>query len=134
MINITYKIVLYRGKVHHNLIHELNHVYEFNLLEVNDNGYLAVTGWDRLNCNINGEESDEIREYELFNEIINEMISQEITEILFNRKQYIFNDQSNAKYSGGTSYERTKFIIKEFFIIFSNSSRYFLSYSFRSSL
>ena len=99
----------------HNLIHELNHVYEFNLLEVNDNGYLAVTGWDRLNCNINGEESDEIREYELFNEIINEMISQEITEILFNRKQYVFNDQSNAKYSGGTSYERTKFIIKEFY-------------------
>lgn len=99
----------------HDLIHELNHVYEFNLLEVNDNGYLAVTGWDRFRCTVNVEEPDEIREYELFSEIINEMISQEITKILFNRKQYIFNNENNAKYSGGTRYVRTKFIIKEFY-------------------
>ena len=55
------------------------------------------------------------REYELFNEIINELISQEITQILFESNGYIFNTKEDAKIKGGTSYENTMFLIKEFY-------------------
>ena len=50
-----------------------------------------------------------------FNEIINELIAQEISEIMSQYRQYIFNTKEDKKITGGTSYERTKFLVKNFY-------------------
>jgi len=76
-----------------------------------------------LKCNINSqsqkivflEEDKEKRKYELFNEIINELISQEITGVLFKLDGYVFNNSDNALISGGTGYEDTVFLVKQFY-------------------
>lgn len=105
------------------LIHELNHVYELKLQNVQDNYYQMICGWDLVDGNINNEINKDVkldkivekRNYELFNEIINELISQEICEILSQSDIYIFNTKENKKIKGGTSYERTVFIVKKFY-------------------
>lgn len=107
----------------HFLIHELNHVYELTLGKIEGNKYYATCGWDILDGEYDNtapdivsiEENKNKREYELFNEIINELISQEITQILFESNGYIFNTKEDAKIKGGTSYENTMFLIKEFY-------------------
>ena len=91
--------------IDHALIHELNHVYELTLQKIEGNKYYAKSGWDQVDGEYDTDAPDIVsledrktkREYELFNEIINELISQEITEILFTSNGYIFNTQANAK-------------------------------------
>lgn len=106
-----------------NIIHELNHVFELNLVNVDGMSCEFVCGWDIIESNF-GKTPEEVkslepriekRKYELFNEIINELISQEITTILHNSNNYIFNSKDNAKIKGGTSYEDTFFLIKKFY-------------------
>jgi len=106
----------------HNLIHELNHIYELSLQRVEGNKTYSICGWDEVEGLIKNETSemtvdddDEQREYELFNEIINEMISQEITKILFDADGYVFNTKENAKLVGGTGYEHARFLVKVFY-------------------
>ena len=106
-----------------NLIHELNHILELSLQTVEGNKYYGTCGWDLLDGEISNKsqkivelEADKNkRNYELFNEIINELIAQEITNILFNANGYIFNTKDDAKIKGGTAYEKTKFIIQDFY-------------------
>jgi len=105
------------------LIHELNHVYELTLQNIEGNKYYATCGWDILDGEYSNKAQDVVsleenktkREYELFNEIINELIAQEITEILFSTDGYIFNTKETAKIKNGTSYENTLFLVKEFY-------------------
>jgi len=105
------------------LIHELNHVCELHLQNIKDNYYQMTCGWDIVDGQINNqrpeevqlEENHEKRNYELFNEIINEIIAQEISEILSQSGIYIFNTKENKKIKGGTSYERTMFLVKKFY-------------------
>lgn len=105
------------------LIHELNHVYELTLLNVEDNNYYGTCGWDSVDGEflnkkpelVSLEKETDKREYELFNEIINELIAQEITTILFESNGYIFNTKENAKIKNGTSYEKTAFLIRDFY-------------------
>jgi len=105
------------------LIHELNHVYELTLQNIEGNKYYATSGWDLVDGEYSNKAPDVVsledrktkREYELFNEIINELISQEITQILFDSNGYIFNTKEDAKIKGGTSYENTLFLVKEFY-------------------
>lgn len=106
----------------HMLIHELNHVYELSLQRVEGNKMYSIVGWDGVKGTIKKEVGEEQenddekkREYELFNEIINELIAQEITKILFDANGYIFNTSDNAKSRGGTSYEHTLFLVKSFY-------------------
>lgn len=100
----------------HFLIHELNHIYELNLLNVSNDGYQIITGFDKFSCSFdNSDDTDEVRDYELFNEIINEIIAQDITKILFDREQYIFNNKENAKYKNGSSYEKMRVLVQDFF-------------------
>ena len=107
----------------HALIHELNHVYELTLQNTEGNKYYATCGWDQLDGEYTNEDPGMVsleerkvkREYELFNEIINELISQEITEILFASDGYIFNTKENAKIKYGTSYENSGFLVREFY-------------------
>lgn len=106
------------------IIHELNHLFELFLLNVSNNSYLMIDGWDYFDGKINNQFSHQVdtinnskpkREYELFNEIINEMIAQEITEIMHSDGVYIFNTKENAKIKGGTSYESTISLVRTFY-------------------
>jgi len=104
-------------------IHELNHIFELNLTEIYDSGCEFSCGWDILEGKFSNAKDDvvslekrkEKREYELFSEIINELIAQEITTIMHNRNNYIFNTKENAKIKGGTSYEHTFFLVRDFY-------------------
>lgn len=110
----------------HNIIHELNHVFELHLSNVEWDFYSVTCGWDLLKGQISNQRSEVVsiennqqkREYELMNEIINELISQEITNILFQSEHYIFNTKEDAKIKGGTSYELTRFLIIDFYEIY----------------
>lgn len=105
------------------LIHELNHVYGLSLQDADETHYCVTCGWERFDEKLDKqtktivsvEKNYEKRNYELFNEIINELISQEITEILFSSNGYIFNNKEDAKIKGGTSYESTMFIVRDFY-------------------
>ena len=52
---------------------------------------------------------------ELFNEIVNELIAQEISQIMSDMGIYIFNTPENKKIRGGTGYESTSFLVREFY-------------------
>ena len=111
------------GYLDHTMIHELNHAYELTLKSIDENGCELCCGWDILYDKLNQETDDivsledrkEKRNYELFNEIINELIAQEISEIINQTNQYIFNTKEDKKIIGGTNYERTKFLVKNFY-------------------
>ncbi len=106
------------------LVHEFNHVYELTLCEFKENNYKTLCGWDLINGTIKQEKVENVslnkrpdrRGYELFNEVINELISQEITSILFQNNGYVFSNEEKAKIKGGTSYETiTKYLVSDFF-------------------
>lgn len=105
------------------LIHELNHVLETTLISLCEDGCEFISGWDKVELILNEEETiveslDENkakRKYELFNETINEMISQEITQIMHGKGNYVINTKDTAKIKGKSSYECTFFLIKEFY-------------------
>lgn len=105
------------------VIHELNHVFELGFIKEQDGILDFVCGWDYLSGSINStpelieklQENKKKREYELFSEIINELIAQEITALMHSNDIYIFNNKENAKDKGGTSYENTVFLIKDFY-------------------
>ena len=105
----------------HDIIHELNHVLELNLQSISEQEYNGTCGWDELSGKINQthietDNSDEKRKYELFNEIINELIAQEICDIhRKNNNEFIFDDQEHCKIKNTTSYERARFIVIDFF-------------------
>ena len=120
-------LLMYMGSMEEyydsSLIHELNHVYELCLQNIKEDYYTMTCGWDIVDGNINNHSNEEVsmherrekRNYELFNEIINELIAQEISEILSQSGVYIFNTKENKKIKGGTSYESTMFIVREFY-------------------
>ena len=111
------------GDIDHNIVHELNHVLELFLKEADENHYAFICGWD------DGEETfdkevqpldtlhkDETkRGYELFNEIINEKIAQDISEIMIRNKKFVFDSEEKVRYKHTTSYEHTFVLVKEFF-------------------
>ncbi len=109
----------------HNIVHEMNHLYELSLVNVLNNQYECYSGWDKCGGEINQEEKTvntlnntrELREYELFNEIINEVITQEICGIIKKNKKNIFNS-NNFTISHTTSYEHTMFLVKDFYETF----------------
>ena len=107
------------------IIHELNHVLELHLVGVNGNEYQTICGWDTAegkiksgvssNEKVNLENRKDKRGYELFNEIVNELIAQEIATILQNSGNYIFNPPGTGKIRGRTGYESTRYLITDFF-------------------
>lgn len=105
------------------IIHEFNHLYELSLLNVSNNSYQMICGWDiidgKVNQNMSSVDTINIektkRDYELFNEIINELIAQEITIQMHGDGIYLLNTKDDAKIKGGTSYESSISLVKEFF-------------------
>ena len=115
------------GDIDHTICHELNHLFELQLQEVEDNSYRLICGWDPVEGNINQEtKSSDVgnsktkRPYELFNEIINELIAQDISKIMQDNDMYVFDSKEEAKYSHTTSYEHSIFLIKDFYNEFKN--------------
>ena len=112
---------LWEDCIDHNIVHELNHLFELHLNNVMENTYEALCGWDTLVENINQASVDNStsveskRSYELFNEIINEIIAQEICEIMQNDNIHVFGDEKNSKIKNVTSYEHSMFLIKDFY-------------------
>ena len=108
--------------VDHAIVHELNHLYELSLSNVTKDGYEGLCGWDTLNGSFleNEQQSPielrrEKRDYELFNEIINEKIAQEISEMMFQKGVSVFNELSESNYKNTTSYENTNYLVNDFF-------------------
>lgn len=104
-----------------NIIHELNHIFELYLVNFDGESYTCSCGWDLVDVSLNdNEEENDKRKYELFNEIINELIAEDITKIMHDNGDYIFNTKENAKIVGGTSYGYTTFLAKDFYIRYKN--------------
>lgn len=107
----------------HAIVHELNHAYELTFKSMENNVCTLHCGWDILSDTISSQsqetvsldERTEKRNYELFNEIINELIAQEISEIMSQMGTYVFNTKEDKKITGSTSYERTRFLVKNFY-------------------
>lgn len=125
-----YNLLLFSGRCSNDyfdkgLLHECNHLVETELVSVNDNSYVVRSGWDILNCKINdNSDSDEKREFEQLNEIINELLSQEITQVLHSDGIYLFDDKETARIKGGTNYERSRFIVFQFYEEFKEDIKY----------
>ena len=111
------------GSVDHDIIHELNHLYELTLRKVENNSYEAVCGWDIVDGEINQQTKylvdtlnikSEKRPYELFNEIINEKIAQEIYIKMLEKDVHIFDTKENAKVKT-SGYEPSSFLVNDFF-------------------
>ncbi len=106
------------------LIHELNHVFELSLIDVTDHDYSCICGWDYVGGEIHQDSTTfedttkkdrEKRNYELFSEIINELIAQKITKMMHEQGLHILTNPSYYQDYGGTSYERSIFLIRDFF-------------------
>ena len=103
------------------IIHECNHRFELSLDGEDEHGLSFLCGWDYLYQEKDAEMNDTLekdeskRDYELFNEIINEMIAQEITALMHKNGKYIFNNERFGKITGGTSYEISRFLVQDFF-------------------
>lgn len=108
------------------IIHELNHVIETSLKSFDGLNYEMTSGWEIFQDKIEQVVSKSLtinepkREYKLFNEIINELITQDIANILFESGTYILKDKNTATILGGTNYEHTRFIAEEFYETYKN--------------
>jgi hypothetical protein len=114
----------YDDALDHNIVHELNHIFELSLEQVVGDEYTCLCGWDVMYARINQDKrqavdtihEEEKRPYELFNEIINEVIAQEICEQMHNNNNvYVFNDKKDARVKHTTSYEHSLFLVREFY-------------------
>lgn len=100
------------------LVHEINHSLESTLLSFDNSQYVTTCGWDILINKVadNNEETpvSKERDFEIFNEVINEIIAQEITESMHDNGVFIFSDKDNSKIRFGTQYEICRFIVDDF--------------------
>ena len=111
--------------IDHFIVHELNHLFEMYLHQVYDDHYVVSCGWEFYDEKMRQDEVREVdslfeipkREYELFNEIINELIAQDISRMMKQRGIHIF-DSEKSSYRCETSYEKSLFLVKDFFLEF----------------
>lgn len=109
------------GDIDHNIVHELNHLFELHLNGVYDNEYNVICGWDVIKSSLetneetNDYDDNSKRSYELFNEIINELIAQDICELMHKNKMYVFDSENKSNYKNVTSYEHSLFLVRQFY-------------------
>ena len=108
----------------HHIVHELNHLYEVNLSSFTNKSYEVIVGWDYSTGEVEEERENEVdtinvkrpkRSYELFNEIINELIAQEISEMMHNDNVTVFDVPGNSRYKRTTSYEDYLILVQSFY-------------------
>lgn len=98
----------------HYLIHELNHIYESYLIDSQEEKFQIISGWDDSTLFLD-KENESAPIYKLFNEVVNELISQEICGIMKQEKCFLFDDETTFQSENVTSYEHEFFLVKEFF-------------------
>ncbi len=102
------------------IIHEINHIIELSLINRTDSYLEFISGWDYGQAAFTQEEENQVlninnkREFEMFSEIINELIAQNITKILHTKGHYIFTEKGKERY-GGTSYQKCSILVTDFF-------------------
>ena len=106
----------------HPLIHELNHLLETSLLFIQNGEYKMISGWDYVGgkIGVNSDDEDFIsasnkRDYELLNEAINELISQEICFLMEKNDLFVFSSKNSFSYQRETSYDNLFFLVQDFF-------------------
>lgn len=102
------------------LIHECNHLIDLSTFERKENAFEIFCGFDHIKISqdtIEHKEENQ-REYEAFNEAINELIAQEVTTLMHSHSIYIFDDKKTAKIKNGNDYEPVKLLIEDFFQIY----------------
>ena len=104
----------------HIIVHELNHLYELSLINKTEKSYKLRSGWDVIETNLITSSDEDVftrdnRKYELFNEIINEKIAQEISELMVEYNVEIFGKATKQSYTHVTQYENTNYLVKDFF-------------------
>lgn len=111
-------------ELEHLIIHELNHLFELSFDSVVDNKARCICGWDIMEDEMSGETKDYIsiehdenekRDYELFNEIINELIAQDIHNKMIENNIRILDEKGISKTNNITSYEKSLFLVRDFF-------------------
>lgn len=93
------------------LIHEINHALELCTVGKKGDKNIHKSGFEFHGY---GEE----RKYEGFSEIINHMISMEVTEAMHNDGVFLFDSKDTAKVKNSTSYEQERIFIESFWINF----------------
>lgn len=111
----------------HHIVHELNHLFELMVSKIDGNEYEMLIGWDYASGKINNEKPEEVdtinidktkRQYELFSEIINELIAQGICELMHNDGVTVFDKPDNTRYKRTTGYEDYLVLVKDFYAEF----------------
>lgn len=95
------------------LVHELNHLYELVLIGVENDKAMSACGWDIVPEGLNTIDVDiydsdgikERRNFEMFSEIINEYIAQDITTAMHNKGIFILGNAEVSKNSSNSTYE-----------------------------
>jgi len=105
--------------IDHDICHELNHLYELYYEFLNSDTYTITCGWDTFTESLDeSSTSKELRPYESFNEIINELISQEITNKMHENNIYLFDNPNNCQTKNITGYEYSAFLVQDFYEYF----------------
>ena len=108
----------------HHIVHELNHLYELALSKIDSKTYEMIVGWDIATGTLDEERNKEVdtinikdpkRNYELFNEIINELIAQDISKMMHDDKVTVFDTPGNSRYQHTTGYEDYIELVYSFF-------------------
>ena len=117
LVGVSFNMIL-DDDLDHKIVHELNHLFELHVNSVGDDSCSIICGWDTIEEQFNQKEERKNhpnRPYELFNEIINELVAQEICEIMHKDKVQVFDDDEHNKYKNMTSYEDSLFLVNKFF-------------------
>ena len=97
-----------------NIVHEFNHVYELKELSISGPEYHLICGWDLIDGNfkeINTDTGD--RQYERFNEIINDLIAEAVCRRMHSKGHFLFSDPENVRYNSA-GYRSTTFLVADF--------------------
>ena len=105
------------------IIHECNHIYELSLLDYDGENVRYCSGWDVVEEGIvkteeevdNSYDDGTHRDYELLNEIINELLAQDITRTMHEAGIYLYSSPENAKNNGATSYQYAARLVIDFY-------------------
>lgn len=96
------------------IFHELNHLIEYKPLTMTEEGFGGVSGWDAFEESYSGEVTEGKRQYELFSEIINDLLAEKVARDFHSKGNSIVSDPNTAKYSV-CGYRATTFLVNEFF-------------------
>ena len=101
------------------IFHEINHLIELNSLNITEQGHEEICGWDIVSSDYNGESFSD-RNYEAFNEIINDMLAEQVARSFHSKGNSIISNPKNARYRV-CGYRTTEFLAHDFFIKYYDS-------------